>query len=193
MAKRKEKTIVEDAPDNLETGDLDGKPEKEKKRSGYFIPLTDDGELDIARLRGDTARVDAVRAALNAQGDAGAAIPAFKVNPELPGYLYDGLSKLIQTVGTNFLHWPADFAALMKYSDASKAKLGPPTAAIIERYSPMWLAKNQDLAMLGVSLATETQTMIQQAGIAYARLRPELSVKPVKPNGNAVPHTEKIA
>jgi hypothetical protein len=72
----------------------------------------------------------------------------------------------------------------MTYDEKAKEKLGPPTTAVLERFAPVWLAKNQDLAMLGVALATETQAMIQRAGTQYALMHPEL-FKSVKPNGGA--------
>ena len=188
MAKRKAKSKVEPIEEVQESfPGIDAAPSEEskKKRSGYFIPLTEDGMIDATRLKGDTERIEAVRRALNMAGDAPTVAPAMRINPEMAGYLYDGVSRIIQLAGKQFLKWPEEFAVLVKYDDEAKEKLGPPTTAVLERLAPMWLAKHQDVAMLAVALATETQRMIQNAGLEYVRTHPKVIPPETKSNGHA--------
>jgi hypothetical protein len=176
-------SIAEEATVNVKTSE----PEKsDKKRTGIFLPLNDDGTIDDKRLRGETWRIDLARKAV-ASSIPGSEKPAgIQVSNDFVNGLYTGFETVLQRVGVLFLKWPKDLAGLMKYSDEQRAKLVPPTKAVIEKLAPSWLINNQEIVTLAVVLAAETQNMVFGALGEYVKLHPELMPQPSKPtNGHA--------
>jgi hypothetical protein len=163
----------------------------EKKRTGVFLPLNDDGSVDDKRLRGETWRLDLAKQALARLPGGVEKTPGIEISTDFVQGLYTGFETVLQRVGVLFLKWPKDLAGLMKYSAEQRAKLVPPTKAVIEKLAPTWLIKNQEIVTLAVVLAAETQNMVFAALGEYVKLHPELMTESPKPvNGHAATSSE---
>jgi hypothetical protein len=153
------------------------------RKTGIFLPLNEEGGIDIKRLRGEDWKLDAARRAL---GTAPGEKPAgLSINEDFVRGLYRGFEVTLQRIGTLFLKWPADLASLIAYSDEQKNKLVPPTKAVIEKFAPRWLINHQEIATLAVILSAETHEMITRALTIYVSAHPELLQPKVRPNGHS--------
>jgi hypothetical protein len=180
--------IVEETTVSVKASETE-KPDK--KRTGVFLPLNEDGTIDDKRLRGETWRIDLARQAVANSADAEKKAPGLEVSTDFVNGLYTGFETALQRVGVLFLKWPKDLAGLMRYSAEQRAKLVPPTKAVIEKLAPSWLIKNQEIVTLAVVLAAETQNMVFAALGEYVKMHPELMTEPPKPvNGHAATTSE---
>lgn len=163
------------------------KPDRTRKR-GIFVPINEDGGLDQTRLRGDTAKMDEVRKALAMEpGGAYLAKPAVDVNPEFVRGLYKGVEFALGFAGRRFLKWPQELTAELHYSPQQLDKLESPTKTVIEKISPKWLAKHQEIATLAVVFTAVTTEMVQDGLRAFVAKHPEIVQQQIKPNGHAEP------
>lgn len=159
-------------------------PNRTRKR-GVFVPLTESGDLDMQRVRADN-KLDDARKALAIEPGSGK--PAVEVNPDFVRGLYKGVEFVIGFAGGRFLHWPHELTAELHYSADQLDKLESPTKTVIEKLSPKWLAKHQEIATLAVVFTAVTTEMVQAGLRSFIIKHPEMiQVQPavIKPNGHA--------
>lgn len=138
---------------------------KSKRRPKLTVPLTDSGEVDFSRMTSDQKEKYAI-----AFGQpTGTPSPDLAINRDFIPHLYDAISMAIQYIGKKQLHWPDDLTVLMKYSNEQKERLTEPTARVIEKYAPKWLAQNQDVAMLCMAFTTCTKEMVENALVEWQK------------------------
>lgn len=165
-------------------------------KRGFFVPITESGQLDIDRVR-DTGGLERARAALGVVDPA--SLPPsepVKINKEFILPAYSLLEVAIRFVGKKALKWPDALAEKMRFAPEKKEALVEPTAAVLAKYAPKWLVDNQDIAALGACLTDAVDEMVNRAVSEYvievkaAQSRPvpppptNFSV-PVPPNGVA--------
>lgn len=148
--------------------------EQPKKKPTFLrVPLNDDGSIDTTRVSAST--IERVRVAVGTE-------PAKAPEPERPAIVinrdfipgaYSLLEVIIRRAGRALLKWPPDLAAEMQFSEEKKAKLVEPTAKVLERFAPLWLIENQDIAALVAVLSDAVDDMIQKGTVAWATKHPD--------------------
>jgi hypothetical protein len=154
-----------------------------KHRPNLRIPITEEGVIDMSRIK-DPAVLEKARAALGMEGGSVAAtVETPKVPREFIGPLYDGIAWVIGWTCQK-AKWPkiltpeemVIFRANMKYSDEFKEKAAEPTAALIDKHVgnsklAKWLMEHSELAVLAKLFAEGTTEMMNNASLPIRAAR----------------------
>lgn len=153
---------------NAPGDDSDYSTASTKARKGVYVPLTPDGMIDAARFK--PAQKSSFEYALkNSPSVSSSATPAFVMDRESIGLLYDGIAMSLQAVGKMFFKWPVELTQHLVYTEEQKEHLKEPTAKVIEKYAPEWLLKHQEVIMLAMVFSQETKAMVESAATQYSR------------------------
>jgi hypothetical protein len=138
-----------------------------RKRTGFFVPIDPStGGIDMSRARPD--QVELLRQSLGAKDDKKEEVrPKADISPALIKSAYSLLELLIQTGGKMLLKWPKELASEMYFSPEKKEELIEPTKALADKYAPVWLVENSDLAALGMTLSSAVNDMVNHATERY--------------------------
>lgn len=139
-----------------------------RKKRAVSIPITEDGQLDLGRVR-SSEDVERARQALGMIKDVEPVVerPKVAINRAFIPTAYSLLEVIIQRTGRIFLKWPPDLASEMYFSPEKKEALIEPTAVVLERYAPLWLIENQDIAALGAALTDAVNDMVNKGVERY--------------------------
>lgn len=135
-------------------------------KKGVYIPLTPEGTIDQGRFRPKN-RAAFDFALKNSPTFSSSTAPAFVMDRDSIGLLYDGVAMSLQAVGKILFKWQKELTDHLVYTDEQKEHLKEPTAKVIEKYAPEWLLKHQELVMLAMVFSTETKRMVENAASQY--------------------------
>ena len=142
------------------------------KRKGIYVPLTDDGALDLARVKAPD-QMDAARIALGAGGGVDGAAAVTPLDRALVGNIVDAYALLLQQ-GTRLLKWPAEARSYIVFEGEAKEKIVDPLGKVLDKYGPAYLAKNQDVLSLVLAVGVATKTVLESAMQRYVAEHPEV-------------------
>lgn len=166
---------------------LSGKQPRGKHRPNIRIPLTEEGVIDMARIK-DPAVLERARVALGMpEGSVPEGVKVVEVPRQFVPWVYDGIAfaigKLFQVAKFPKVMTPeerAQFIAGLKYSDKFKEEAKEPTGALLDKAMgksklAAWLMQHSDLAILAKMFSEETVAMVQRAAapVIIARMQAE--------------------
>lgn len=142
------------------------------------IPITDEGVIDMDRVRKNPEVLERARMALGmAPGESVPMPEVAKVPREFVPWVYDGVAWSLGQV-FKLAKWPkimtdeerVKFVAGLRYSDEFKEKAKEPTGVLIDRAVgnskiAAWLMAHSELAVLTKMFAEETVLMVQRAAV----------------------------
>ena len=149
-----------------------------RKRKGAFVPLTEDGQLDAARVKNPEV-IEEIRAAL-------AVAPAESAEKQhidraLVGPLIDAYTVLIKQ-GSRLLKFPMEARELIAFDSEQRDAMTEPIGALLDKYAPALLSKNQELAAFLLVMGAQTQRSLMRAMVLYSATH-----APAGTNGKAEP------
>jgi hypothetical protein len=138
------------------------------KRSGFYVPIDQvTGQIDMARARPE--QIEQLRTTLTAPKAIEPEKPPVNLDPKLIEQGYSLLEVIIQRGGKFLLKWPNDLAVEMRFAEDKKARLVETSKPLADKYCPVWLVENQELAAFGAALADAVNDMVMNATRRYGQ------------------------
>jgi hypothetical protein len=168
------------------------RPDRSDASNRLSLQLNDDGSIAWDRLReSNRERTEKLLAQwLNDPKLAeklGVKKPIVEIfSAEYAGSIYDVVGKVEAMLAPRITGMPVHIAqAVFTYTAEEKAMLAGPTAAIINKWAPLWLAKFQEEIQLALLLTTITAAKFQLAKAIFDNERAQQAtpVQPIRTNG----------
>jgi hypothetical protein len=136
-----------------------------RKRAGFFVPVNPEtGIIDASRAKPE--QLEALRQSLGIKAEEKER-PKADISPKLISHAYSLLEVVIQQAGKLLLKWPKELASEMEFSPAKKAELAEATKELADKYAPVWLIDNQELAAFGMAFTSAMNDMVNHATERY--------------------------
>jgi hypothetical protein len=162
-------------------------PVVEEKINRISIALNKDGAIDWDSMRPKTQeKVKQLMGIGEGKGPQAAAVEVFDAS--WTGPLYDTLGKIESFAAMKMYGFSPEVAdKAFTYSEAEKAKLGPPTAKVINKYAPVWMEQFKDEIALAMLFVTITAMKFQMASFLMAQQKAQAPKPPERKPDSGLP------
>jgi hypothetical protein len=148
------------------SGEPQGKGRGKGKRKGAFVPLTDDGQLDAARVK-DPETLEQIRAALALTPASGVAKE--KIDRSLVPLLIEAYTVILRQ-GSRLLKFPDEVRERVRFDNKQVENMTEPIGRMLDKFAPALLAQNQEIAAFVAVMVMESQKSLVRAVVEHGAL-----------------------